>query len=231
MERRRSITKVELVVGTQAMTLLALLAMVACEPKVQERGLITKGISNCRQIITSLRIYSSDHNGKYPDAFLKDKRTANAAFRILFEEQCIDNEMIFGCPVSPLVPDGKIEDTYIGNNGKYGDALEPGENHWMLTAGLTDASPGAIPLVYENALTATWSPKWNADKVGKEVRGRAWTTGIIIGMNDSSVSIQPLAAKSGKAVGLKPDSITGKDYFEAAIDPKVFPKGEVLDIE
>jgi hypothetical protein len=230
MDSRRGITKLELGVGLCA---ILMLAGASCGPTghISDKGNITKGISNCRQISISLRIYSSDHDGKYPDAFLKDTRTANAAFRILFEEQCIDNEMIFGCPVSPFVPDGKIEDTYIGNNGKYGDALEPGENHWMLTAGVTDASSGAIPLVYENSLTATWSPKWNADAEGKEVRGRTWKTGIIIGMNDSSVSIQPLAAKSGKTEGLKPDSTTGKDLFEAAINPKDFPRGEVLDVE
>ena len=202
-----------------------------CRHRMAEKGHISMGIMNCRQILTALRIYSSDHDGKFPDAFLKEERTANAAFRILFEEQCIDNEMIFGCPVSPYVPDGKIEDTYIGPHGKYGDALEPGENHWALTAGLTDSKPGSIPLVYEHAVSAAWPPKWNADSAGKEVRGRTWTTGIIVGLNDSSVAVQALAAKSGKAVGLKPDASTGKDIFEAAIDPKEFPKGEILDIE
>jgi hypothetical protein len=230
MDGKTRFTRLELGVGLLAVLLLA---GVACKPggRISAKGNITKGISNCRQIVIALKIYASDHNGKYPDAFLKDKRTANAAFRIIFEEQVIDNEMIFGCPVSPFAPDGKIEDTYIGNNGRYGDALEPGENHWALTAGVTDAMSGSIPLVYENAVTATWPPSWNRDAAGKEVRGRTWTTGIIVGMNDSSVAIQPLASNSGKAVGLKPDPSTGKDLFEAAIDPKDFPKGEILDIE
>lgn len=234
MERRQRMNKVELGVGLLALSLLMTLIPVACGPgaRIQERGNITKAISNCRQIITALRIYSSDHDGKYPDAFVQSPKTANTIFRKLFDEGVLDNELIFGSPVSPFVPDGKIEDPYLGpQETKFAKAVAPGENHWAMTVGLNDSAPGKIPLVYENPVTAEWPPKWNADMAGKPVRGRAWKNGIIIGLNDSSVAIQPLAAKDGSSVGLKPDSATGKYAFESAIDPKTFPKGEVLNVE
>jgi hypothetical protein len=41
----------------------------------------------------------------------------------------------------------------------------------------------------------------------------------------------PLVSKKGKEVRLKSDPATGKDVFEAAIDPVVFPVGKVLDVE
>lgn len=235
MERRQKMNKVELGVGVLALSLLTLLlATVSCDGRhrIQERSQITTSISNCRQIITALRIYSADHDGKYPDAKLQGARTANTVFRKLFDEGVLDNEMMFGAPVSPFVPDGKIEDAYLGpQDTKFAKAVAAGENHWAMTAGLSDSAPGNIPLVYENPVSAAWPPRWNADVAGKPVRGRTWTHGIVIGLNDSSVSIQPLASKDGASVGLKPDAATGKDAFEAAIDPKTFPKGEVLNVE
>ncbi|RBP46129.1 hypothetical protein DES53_102515 [Roseimicrobium gellanilyticum] len=229
MQGRSRFTKVEYGVGLLAVTLLG---TVACD-RISERSQITKGISNCRQILVALRIYASDHNGKYPDAHINGTKTANAAFRQLFEEQILDNEAIFGCPPSPFEPDGKIEDAYIGpQSTKYGKAVQAGENHWAMTAGLNDSSAGAIPVVYENPVNATWPPKWNADVEEKPVRGRTWKNNtVIIGTNDTAVASQPMAAKSGAAVGLKPDASSGKDAFEAAINPTTFPKGEVLDVE
>lgn len=233
MNDRQRFTRVELAVGVLAAALLTLM-VVSCKPQSRfaARGNITRGISNCRQIVLALKLYASDHHGKYPDAHLTGTKTANAAFRLMFEKEVIDSEAIFGCPESPFEPDGVIEDPYIGPvSTRFGKAVTPGENHWAMTAGVTDAMQGGIPLVYENPVSATWPPKWNADAKAKPVRGRSWTTGIIVGMNDGSASIQPLASSSGSAVGLKPDPATGKDAFEAAIDAKEFPKGEVLDVE
>jgi hypothetical protein len=233
MERRQKLTRVELAVGMMGLGMLTLLAVVACDTggRVSERGNITRSISNCRQVVMALKLYASDHNGKYPDAHVQDKKTANTVFRKLFDEEIIDSEAIFGCPISPFEPDGVIEDSYLGpESTRFAKALQPGENHWTMTAGVTDAMPGNIPLVYENPVSATWPPKWNPDAKGTPVRGRAWSTGIIIGLNDGSANIMPLASKTGKAVGLKP--ITGsQDLFDAAIDPMLFPKGEVLDVE
>lgn len=161
------------------------------------------GVNNCRQIITALRIYSSDHGGSYMDNAkvgedIKVPKSSNEDFRILFTEGVLDNEAIFGCPYSPYVPDGKI-----GTAPKFEDALRAGENHWMETYGLSDSASGSIPLIYENASVVEWNPKWNANIKRRAAPGRTWSKGIIIGMNDSSVSLQPLAATKGSEVPLK----------------------------
>ncbi|QIF04562.1 type II secretion system protein [Roseimicrobium sp. ORNL1] len=196
---QQGFTLIELLV---VITIIAILASLAVPTfgRIQERGNITKGISNARQIITAMRIYSSDNGGNYMDnAKTGDEGTnpedANAAFRVLFTENILDNELIFGCPVSKFVPDGNIggkEDTTRKA------AVDSGENHWMMTKGLSDSASGSIPLVFENAIDATWNPSWDVDKKGTNAKGRSWSNGVIIGMNDSSVGIQPLNGKNGQ---------------------------------
>jgi hypothetical protein len=196
-------------------------------PFYNEKGNISKGVSNCRQIIMALKLYAADHDGKFPDAVLVAPKSSNEVFRVLFKEEVLDNENIFGCPLSPYSPDGNV-----GSDAGKLQALEAGENHWALTAGVGEENnSGDIPLVYENPVTATWPPKWNPDVKGTPTRGRAWSKGIVIGMNDGSVRTMPLASKKGKEVGLKPDRKTGKDAFENAIRPVEFPVGHVLDVE
>lgn len=185
-----------------------------------ERGQISKGIANGRQIITALRIYASDHDGWYPDAFLTNPQSSNEVFRTLFKEHIIENESIFGSYVSPYYPDGNI-----GTGPEFAKALEAGENHWAMTAGLGDSAAGDIPAIYENPAVPSWPPKWNSRAAGKSVPGRSWSWhhGVIVGRNDSSVGMQPLESGKGTAAGLAKGS-DGKDLFERA------PKGVVLDV-
>lgn len=170
-------------------------------------------------------MYAEEHGGQYPDSIVS-QRTSNAVFRQLFVEDILDNEMIFGCPTGPFTPDGNV--------GSYSparlEAVKPGENHWAMTAGLSTSAQGTIPLVFENPVTATWPPTWNADAKGSSTRGRAWSRGILIGVNDGSVEFHQLAENRGTSVPLK-KSRDGKDLFELAIDPVKFPKGEILDVE
>ena len=176
--------------------------------KIAERSPQTRAISNCRQIITTLRIYSSDATGIYPDHDVPQARSSNEVFHLLFVTGVADNEQIFGSPVSPFQPDGNI-----GKGPDYLEALTPGENHWAMTKGLDDSAAGSYPLVYENPAEATWPPKWNADLADQPKPGRAWKGGkIIIGMNDSSVSMQKLESDKGDRVGLKL-SHDDKDLF------------------
>jgi hypothetical protein len=190
------------------------------------RGGISKGISNCRQIVSALRLYAMDHDGKYPDAFLNNPQSSNEVFRTLLKENIAEDEMIFGSFVSPYRPDGNI-----GTQPDYANALEAGENHWTMTAGLSESAPGEVPLVYENPATASWPPKWNPSARGTSKPGRIWTWagGIVVGRNDSSATVEKLESRWGKSAGLKKNS-DGKDIFEAAIDPVKFPKGVVLDV-
>ena len=216
-------TLIELLV---VITIIAILASLAVPTfgRIQERGNITKGINNCRQIITAQRLYSSDHGGNYSDNDKDDvPEDANTAFRVLFKEGILDNEMIFGCPVSRFVPDGDIG----ASDPEKAAAVGSGENHWMMTKGLSDSAGGSIPFIYESATNGEWDPTWDADKKGTTTKGRAWSNGIIIGMNDSSVAVQPLSAKTGQ-VPLK-ELGGGKNLFTQN-DGTSGSSWEVLDV-
>jgi hypothetical protein len=195
--------------------------------KIAEKGKMTKAISNCRQIITSLRLYSPDSTGSYPDTVHPDVRTANEAFHYLFVEGQADNEMIFGAPLSPYQPDGKI-----GDPPDFREALKPGENHWAMTRGLSDSAPGTYPLIFENPADASWPPKWNTNFVEVPKPGRVWKGGkIIIGMNDSSVALQKVDSDQGDRPGLKPLAADSKaDLFSQNDPAKDGLKIGVLDV-
>lgn len=193
------------------LTTLIFLATALLNPptsRIAQRGNQTRAISHCRQIITALRLYASDHNGKYPDAAPSKPRTANEAFRLLFTGGQVEDEQIFGSPLSVFQPDGNI-----GHPPDYLEAVKPGENHWAITKGLDDNAPGSYPLVYENPTEATWPPKWSPSLMGTGKPGRTWPGGkVIIGMNDGSVSLQKLASDKGERVGL-PSTSSGLDLF------------------
>lgn len=224
MSEKRGPGCLQIAVGITALAMLASL-LVPTLGRTARRGNIIIGINNARQVITELRLYSSDHDGKYPDALLHEPNSSNEVFQVLFKKGIIENEMVFGCPVSPFEPDGRI-----GSKPDFARALEPGENHWAMTPGLSDSARGSIPLVYESPAVATWPPKWNPDAKGKLVKGRAWSNGIIIGMNDSSVAIQPLEAKEGSEVMLKKVQ-DEKDLFELANSSATSAGWRVLDVE
>ena len=163
------------------------------------KGNMTKAINNCRQIITVLRLYSSDHDGHYPDFVLLKAKTSNEIFHELFEDGACDNELIFGAPLSPFVPDGNI-----GSPSDFVEAVKPGENAWAMTKGLTDTSPGDVPLVYEAPSVASWPPRWNARGARDNKPGTAWSNGkVILGMNDASVQTWSLESPKGENLPVK----------------------------
>ncbi len=128
-----------------------------------------KGVNNCRQIILSLKLYSKDNGAAYPDAgpIADSVKSANQVFRRLFEEEVVSDEHIFGCPPRSLfVPDGDI-----GTAPDFAQTLTPGECHWMLLKFQTDTSNGDMPVVVENALNATWPPKWDVSDQSGNKRG------------------------------------------------------------
>src|SRR5690349_19229429 len=72
------------------------------------RGQITKSISNCRQIILSIRLYAADHDGAYPDSVVPLATDSNTVFRQLIIDGALEDEKIFGCGASRFMPDGDI---------------------------------------------------------------------------------------------------------------------------
>jgi hypothetical protein len=204
-------------------TLLAILSLASMSSMSRCGGALERSISNCRQIILSIRLYASDEGGAYPDSKLPGATDSNTVFRQLIIAGSLEDEKIFG---SPGGPDGNV-----GEMPDYAEAILPGENHWAMTKGLNDSSPGSIPLVFETPANASWPPAWNPDAAGKPVKGRSWSEGrIIIGTNDTSVQLMKLSSKTGSSVPLAPVKPSTENLFELARKFPNAPKYEVLDI-
>jgi len=195
-KRNHAFTLLELLVVITIIAILAGLAVPAYN-MVQTMANQNKGVSNARQIIVAMKMFSKEHNSQYPDSVTNPltgslAQNANEAFRLMIQEKIVTDERIFGCPAG-YNPDGNI-----GQCPNYGYALMPGENHWAITGNLTDTAVGNMPLVFENPATPNWPPVWNADVAGHIAPGRTWPGGkIIIGRNDSSVSVEILAGDKG----------------------------------
>lgn len=196
-KRNQAFTLIELLVVITIIAILASLAVPAFN-LVQTNGNQMKGVSNCKQIILSLKQFSKDNNSQYPDTVQNPltgglAQNANEAFRFMIQEQIVTDERIFGCPA------GFNPNNNIGLAPGYADALLPNENHWAMTANQTDTAVGNMPVVFENPSNISWPPLWNADTAGQaNTPGRAWPGGkIIIGRNDGSVAVEALAGKKG----------------------------------
>ena len=218
---QKGFTLIELLVVITIIAILAGLAVPAFNG-VQEKARQMQGANNCRQIIISLKSYASDYGGNYPDFDKNDPpQTANDAFRHLIKGGQLEDERVFSCPASPYIPDNNL-----GESPEYAEALGPGENHWMMTKGLTDSASGNAPVVFENSVSNSWPPAWNCDVAGQAKEGRSWKGGkIIVGRNDGSVATEKLEAAKGDNVGLQKNS-QGKDLFTQFAD-----QGEILDIQ
>ena len=176
------------------------------EPRVQELARQMQAVNNCRQIIISLKSYASDHGGKYPDG-----ATANDAFRELIKAGLMEDERVFSAPKSPYVGDNEI-----GEAPEYARALQARENHWAMTKGLTDDSPGDWPLVFENPALAVWPPWWDPRFPGEAKPGRIGKyREIVVGRNDGSVMLEKLTKDDRPVVTLQPIK-DGKNLFELA---------------
>jgi hypothetical protein len=188
---------------------------------------ITKSISNCRQIILSIRLYAADEGGVYPDVRVPGAKDSNTVFKQLIAAGSLEDEKIFGAPpCSIFVPDGMI-----GSAPDFAQAIEPNENHWAMTKGLNDSSPPGIPLVFENPVDATWPPTWDVDDVDVPGKGKVRVGGrVVIGTNDTSVELMKLLSPEGAKLPLKPLRPQGPDIFGQASEGKDAPRFEILDI-
>ncbi len=154
-------------------------------------------VSNGRQILTALRQYAANNKSAYPDVIHVEAGSANQVFRCLFQEGILTDERIFGSPVSPFQPDNDI-----GAPPSYENALKPGECHWMILKGQSDASHPKTPILIENALGSSWPPRWDtsrprsakwagSDTISK--RGRSWMgLFVLVIRNDGSFNLENL---------------------------------------
>ena len=176
--------------------------------------------SRCRELIMAMKRWAIDHNGQYPTG-----ATSNELLRKFIRNEDFLDERIFNSPCSRYQPDG-----ITGEPPDYNQALEPGENPWMIVDGLNLDSPGNYALIFENSLDTTWPPRWDPTTRSKPVRGRTWREDkffssralILIGRNDGSTLFEYVDAKTGHLESqFQPDS------------PFPLPQGDLklLDIE
>lgn len=196
-------TKLEKRVTVIVLLLLAFLGFCVFTSLKLKSAQMTTG-DNARHIYGMLLTYASDHNGYYPDSVkAREGLTANAAFREIFKEGLIEDESIFGGLYSRFVPDNSI-----GSEPNFEQALQAGENHWMMTAGNTNTTAVIIPIFFENTVDATWPPRWLPPSYFSygysEVtstpppRGRSWPNGtILVTKNDGSTQAMKLVEKDG----------------------------------
>ena len=207
---RRELSVLQILVTVIAIVLLIGL-LTPWQSRISPKANQSATLANARQIATALNLYAEEQNGRYPDADLVGASSSNEVFRRLIEEDIFTDERVFGAKVSKFYPDNNI-----GAHPDYAQALEAGENHWAMTAGVTKDSGELTPMVFENPAVANWPPLWNANAEAKPRRGRTWPGAkIIVGFHDSSVQSIQLDPKSGPAVGPERGA-DGKDIFTRA---------------
>jgi hypothetical protein len=222
---KSSLSRSEMITGIVLVLLLCVLAM-AAHARIREQRQIPGPVANCRHILLTIRLYAADEGGRYPDASVPGAKDSNTVFRELIKVGSVEDEKFFGCGATCFVPDGNI-----GKAPDYARAVEPGENHWAMTKGLNDKSPGGVPLVYENPAEATWPPTWNADAAGMMVKGRSQNGGkVIIGTNDTSVQLMTLASPRRGKVHLKSLGSEGLDLFSQWTQGSEAAKYSILDV-
>ena len=184
-------------------------------------------LANGHDVVMAMKIFANDNCSVYPDRIVVPENmanqptleggsakstptgrvtaqasNANEAFRNLFTEEIVAEEKIFGCPHSPFVPDG---DT--GAAPKFEQALTDGENHWAMVFGQTTSNSGTTPIIFENALDASWPPRWRGDGL-ENAKGRVWPGGkVLMFFNDNSARFVALTKAADGNLTLPEDFI------------------------
>lgn len=178
----------------------------------------TLDANNCRQIIMALKIWASENEGVFPDSSTPLPTSSNQVFRKLIQADIIQDERIFSSTDTPFRPDN-----IMGNAPDYPRALEPGENHWAMVAGLETDSDGTWPLVFENPVSSQWPPRWLKNQT-QAAPGRTWKGGkIIMGRLDNSVTVERLVEKEGV--------LMTSDAFTKRFGNEPMPHLRILNVE
>lgn len=172
---------------------LLILLAIASYQYLRESSQKAAVANNVRHLMMSMKIFANDVGGYYPFGLSKWP-TANAGFRELAKEECLETEEPLGSLSSPFKPDGDM-------GSRFAKFAEPGECHWMVIQDSTTSNAGNEPLVFDNAINATWPPRWKANADGQEVRGRTlFGNRIVIGFNDLTIRFLKLEQSGGDLV-------------------------------
>ncbi len=107
----------------------------------------TTATVDATNIFKALMMYSSDHEGKFPEGL----HSSNEAFRKLFSEGYIETERTFHVPDSAWhqTAMGGGPDNDFGSPPDFLKCLEAGENHWAYLSGLQATDPLRLPIVMD----------------------------------------------------------------------------------
>ncbi len=171
-----------------------------------------------RDIIFAFKIFANENGSRYPDR-MGTPTSSNQVFRSMIREDVVADETLFGGIISPYMEDG-----IIGKAPDFKEAVSSGENHWVMLGRLGTFIHPAHPVIYENALDATWPPKWKPESANHFIRGRTWRGDkILVGLNDGSISIVKTRLVNG--------ALTLPEPMLLSYDGKPWDDIEVLDIE
>ena len=112
-----------------------------------------KALVQAKQIGLALKLFATDHDGRYPNQgvppeMIAPPADANVAFACLFPTY-IQNEAIFADKLSAYYtgqPDNGIDTPYTGTPK---ETLQPGENTYSYVMGINESDPPTMPLVAE----------------------------------------------------------------------------------
>ena len=183
LRSQAAFTLIELLVVITILGILASFALPALQ-NAQVAAQQPKALSNARQIVGSLRQYSADNDGKFPDTTTKADgsadtgtlTTSNQAFRQLFPNYLTSEQIFYVAKSawSTKKPDDIIDTAAYSESTK---TLVTRENHCAYYPNLTDSSNSALPLVVDAPIASDDDPKYTQTATDK---GGVWQGKIAI---------------------------------------------------
>jgi len=209
----RGMTLIELLVVIVLVVILWGIAM-PNPSGLQTKGAEAKDLSNARQVGLGLRLYASDHNGKFPTS----TKSANEAFRYIVPTY-IPSQKIFYLPGSGWSTGSHPVE--VSSSG----TLAAGQNTYAYVSGLLDSDDTNYPLVADG---------FNAGAPGvynsvQGTKGGVWKGkhAVVVRVDDSA-AIEAVAGSDFRvyANGMNP---ARADIFTTSA--KWMPSGVVLNPE
>jgi prepilin-type N-terminal cleavage/methylation domain-containing protein len=178
-------TLIELLVVISIIAILAGLAMPVFT-SAMKKGRITESVSNCKQIVTSLRMYSGANDGNFPTmtmdttgqpgTALSAGDSSNKAFENIMPYA--QNKKVFINKMSAYCKAPQADTTAADAK-----LLKAGQNDWLYILGLSETSDPRWPLV----ATATKSATELTYTSATSSKGGVWGgTDAVVGYCDGS---------------------------------------------